>query len=152
MIAFVTGATGFVGHHLVSRLLELGHEVRCLVESRSSDDALQGKPVSCLEGNLCDPALASRLKQSLRGAEVVFHLAGVTRAASAKQFMQVNARGVEVVAQGLCGAVVPSRDDPYFFDRGGRSGGSWTGPNDHGPALARVQLWKEQVGRGVCGP
>ena len=35
MKAFVTGATGFVGQHLVNRLLELGYEVAILVRDRS---------------------------------------------------------------------------------------------------------------------
>ena len=33
--AFVTGATGFIGRHLVSGLLDQGYEVRCLVRNHS---------------------------------------------------------------------------------------------------------------------
>ena len=99
MIAFVTGATGFVGPHLVDRLLELGYQVRCLIAAPTDRGVLQKMPVECLEGDLCDPQLVPRLTQSLRNVDVVFHLAGLTRAPTADRFMQVNAFGVESVVR-----------------------------------------------------
>ena len=107
MITFVTGASGFVGGHLVARLLELGHQVRCLVERLADGGPLSEMPVESMEGDVCDPELAPRLKRALRGVDVVYHLAGLTRAPSAERFMQVNGNGAELVARACADQPTP---------------------------------------------
>ena len=42
----VTGATGFVGRHLVARLLDKGHEVVAVIRGRDLPSELRGKVVS----------------------------------------------------------------------------------------------------------
>jgi uncharacterized protein YbjT (DUF2867 family) len=59
--ALVTGATGFVGGRLTGRLLESGHEVRCLVRDASRADDLRAAGAELHRGDALDPA-------SLRGA------------------------------------------------------------------------------------
>jgi len=84
----VTGATGFVGSHLVERLLELGVGVRCLVRRSSSLRNLPGAT-----GELCygDLATGAGLREALAGVETVFHVAGVTKARSSREYYQGNA-------------------------------------------------------------
>ena len=71
MVTAVTGASGHLGGNLVRVLLEEGRTVRVL--ARSDRRAIQGLPVTVVEGDLSDPAA---LRALVDGAETVFHLAG----------------------------------------------------------------------------
>lgn len=71
MRAFVTGATGFVGRHLVSELLQRQWSVTALVRSPSKTSVLP-KGVTLVSGDMLDDAA---LTAGLQGADVVFHLA-----------------------------------------------------------------------------
>jgi len=71
MRAFVTGATGFVGWHLMEALLARGHQVRCLSRP-ASQPLLEGRPVEVVSGDLTDPAL---IRQAVQGMDVVYHCA-----------------------------------------------------------------------------
>jgi dihydroflavonol-4-reductase len=72
MITLVTGATGFVGSHLVRQLLERGEPVRVLVRPASSMRALDGLGVEVVRGDLRD---ASAVRAAMRGVRRVFHVA-----------------------------------------------------------------------------
>lgn len=87
--AFVTGGTGFVGSHLAEELLRRGFgEVRCLVRSRPK--WLEGLGVTLVPGDLSDRAV---LEEAVRGADVVYHVAGLTRAPSWEAFEEANVTG-----------------------------------------------------------
>jgi nucleoside-diphosphate-sugar epimerase len=75
-IVVVTGATGFVGRHVVERLLEEdGVRLRCLVRSSSDTEFLTalGPRVSLCVGDVTRPESLSRI---FDGAWGVVHLAG----------------------------------------------------------------------------
>jgi dihydroflavonol-4-reductase len=72
MDALVTGATGFVGGHLVRALRERGARVRCLVRPATPGDGLSGLGVEIVRGDLTD---AAAVRAAADGAEVVFHCA-----------------------------------------------------------------------------
>ena len=99
MKALVTGATGFVGSHLVERLLAGGMEVVCLLRRTSDPAWLAGLPVEKRTAALEEP---DALRQAVAGCDYVFHVAGLTRARTARQYLAVNAEGtrrlVEAVA------------------------------------------------------
>ncbi len=86
-LAFVTGGTGFVGSHLVEQLLGRGYRVRALV--RSDPKWLAGLPVETVQGDLHD---ADALAQ-VRGASVVAHVAGLTRARDQATLDRANVDG-----------------------------------------------------------
>ncbi len=92
MLALVTGASGFVGSHIVDGLLRKGVRVRCLLRSTSSRRWLEGKPVEYVAGDVRDPA---GLDDAVRGAQWVVHAAGLTHARTADEFFEANARGTE---------------------------------------------------------
>jgi len=76
----VTGATGFVGPHLVAALVTRGRSVRCLVRDPARGKALAGPGVDVRVGELADDRY---LADALTGAERVFHLAGGGRVSTA---------------------------------------------------------------------
>ncbi len=72
MTTLVTGATGFVGNHVVRQLLSEGDSVRVLVRPSSNLKALEGLAVEPAEGDLRDTA---SLESAMSGVRRVFHVA-----------------------------------------------------------------------------
>jgi nucleoside-diphosphate-sugar epimerase len=72
MRALVTGGGGFIGHHLVRRLLAHDYDVRVLDNfSTGRRERLEGLRVSLVEGDLRS---YERAHVAVRGTDVVFHL------------------------------------------------------------------------------
>ena len=72
MKILVTGGTGFLGLQLVERLVRAGHDVRVFGRSSMAHEKLQG--AEPFQGSLEDP---DRVKEALKGREVLYHLAGL---------------------------------------------------------------------------
>jgi UDP-glucose 4-epimerase len=75
--ALVTGGAGFIGSHLVDRLLRDGWHVRVLDDfssGREANLAAAGEAVEVVRGDVCDAPL---LERCARGVDVVFHQAAV---------------------------------------------------------------------------
>jgi dihydroflavonol-4-reductase len=88
----VTGATGFVGSHLVERLLADGYAVTCLVRDLRKLRWLEGLEVQLVEGDCTKPA---SLEAAVQGASLVFHCAGLTKALHARDYYRVNHLGTK---------------------------------------------------------
>jgi len=93
MKVFVTGGTGFIGSHLVDRLVAEGNEVVCLAIKTSDISHLKELGVEIVFGDL-------RNKKSLvnvaRDVDVVFHLAALARAyeyLGEKDYIETNVEG-----------------------------------------------------------
>jgi dihydroflavonol-4-reductase len=72
MLAFLTGATGFLGSHVARVLTEQGADLRLLVRPTSNLKNLEGLKAETATGDLRDPA---SLEKAISGCEVVFHVA-----------------------------------------------------------------------------
>lgn len=92
---FLTGATGFVGRHLVPALLRDGHHIRCLVRSASKADLLQKLGCEIVLGDLLD---SHAWEGSLRGTELLVHLATLHRGAPSL-IRRTNAEGTARLIQ-----------------------------------------------------
>src|SRR4030042_3210768 len=97
----VTGAGGFIGQHLVRRLIERGDRVSCLVRAAARIDVLRSPAARLIVGDATDRAGMERALAESQ-ADVVFHLAGLLKAVRTADFARVNAGGVESVAA-ACG-------------------------------------------------
>jgi UDP-glucose 4-epimerase len=73
----VTGGAGFIGSHVVHRLVALGHDVRVVDDFSTGDEAnlagLDGD-IELLRGDLCEPDVC---RDAAAGIDVVFHLAAL---------------------------------------------------------------------------
>ncbi len=90
MKALVTGARGFIGSFLVEKLLEQGHEVRCLLRRKSGHSWLDGLDFETVQGDITQ---AASLETAVQNVDVVFHLAGCTKALNRAGFYRVNVDG-----------------------------------------------------------
>ena len=125
MKVFVTGATGFIGGHLVARLRDRGDQVRALVRSPQEAAALEELGCETVAGSLADEeAIAS----GMEGCDAVIHGAAIYEVgipASRRQAMyDANVTGTERVlraalAEGV-DKVVYLSSVVAFGDTGGR--------------------------------
>lgn len=72
MRIFVTGATGFVGHHVVRALAAEGADLRLLVRKTSNLKNLEGLPGDTVVGDLAHP---ESYAPALQGCDAVMHVA-----------------------------------------------------------------------------
>ena len=72
MLAFVTGATGFVGSHVARALADQGADLRLLVRASSNTKNIDDVNADRVTGDLRDPA---SLEKGIAGCDVVFHVA-----------------------------------------------------------------------------
>lgn len=101
--AFVTGATGFVGSHLVDLLVDRGWRVVALVRPTSDTGHLERAGATLRVGALS----AETLRGPIAGHDVVFHLAAATRAASEAAYERVNVEGTRAVMDAAASAAAP---------------------------------------------
>jgi nucleoside-diphosphate-sugar epimerase len=104
MKVLVTGATGFIGSFLAEALVEKGHEVTCLVRETS---ALQWIEHLAADYLYCDLENIGTRQEEIEKFDCVFHVAGLTKAASERDFFHANAectrRLIRVVADACPG-------------------------------------------------
>ncbi len=97
----LTGATGFVGSHLLRRLLAEGWQVRALARRPEAlaqalaDTLATGAPLTAVQGDLENDAALAEL---LEGAQAVVHCAGLVAARSAAEFRRANAESTARLA------------------------------------------------------
>lgn len=76
-IAIVTGASGFVGSHLVEKLLDLNFHVRVLARKESQLQWLKEKPLEIVR---CEYNDIDCLANAIKDVNYIFHVAGVIKA------------------------------------------------------------------------
>lgn len=96
MNVFVTGATGYIGHSLVSELVSRKYKVSALVRSKEKAADLAQIGVQLYVGDLQDVQV---IEQAMEGADAVFHLAAYDKLWPDEEhlYRQVNVAGTKTV-------------------------------------------------------
>jgi nucleoside-diphosphate-sugar epimerase len=95
--ALVTGATGFLGGHLVGHLVRHGWKVRALARAKSDTRTLQAQGVEIVRGDLTD---VPSLVKAMAGLPIVFNSAAKVSDWGPRQaFHTVNCEGAGNVAR-----------------------------------------------------
>lgn len=102
----VTGATGFIGSHLVRHFADAGYRIRVLARRLPVHPIYAGRTIEAVVGGLSE---ADSLRELLAGADAVVHCAGLVKARSREQFFDVNAAGVRLVAEAARAQATPVR-------------------------------------------
>lgn len=95
-IAFLTGASGFVGSAVARKLLDEGFAVRALVRKSSNRANLEDIPLDVFEGDIRDATL---VEKAMQGARYVFHVAADYRlwAPDPEEIIQTNTAGTRAI-------------------------------------------------------
>lgn len=106
MKVLITGATGFIGRHLVWRLASMGDEITCLVRATSNRAPLDPYGVDYLVGDVTKP---DTIMGKLDGFDVVYHVAGALGRQSLDDdwLFTVNRDGVAHVADACAACETP---------------------------------------------
>jgi len=100
MKVLVTGATGFIGRHLIERLASENYHVRALALPKEEPSALDRFWVDIVCGDVLDD---QSLQRAASNCQLIFYLAARTEASgpSRKDFEEVNVQGTVNVAKAV---------------------------------------------------
>jgi nucleoside-diphosphate-sugar epimerase len=145
----ITGATGFVGSHLVEALARHGVKARALVRPTSDLAVLHRYGVAQVVADLDDDAA---MRRAMVGVETVVHIAAATRALRRETFHRVNAVGTLRLVEAMEAAESPRRL-VYLSSLAavGPAAGRPVGPDDPARPLTTYGRSKLQGERHVLG-
>jgi len=92
MKVLLTGATGFIGNHLVEAFKKDGKDIRCLVRKDSKIGHCKQLGVELVYGDLLNKA---SLKEAFIGVDIIYHLAGKVFAHNDQDFFDINVTGTK---------------------------------------------------------
>jgi len=104
----VTGATGFIGGHLVNYLTTRGHQVRALIHRSPPQDEWglrRGAGVELARGDITD---AQAVRTAVQGIDAIFHLAAArdVRGAPESVYQKINVEGTRHLLEAAAEASV----------------------------------------------
>ena len=102
MKILITGASGFLGRHLVKRLADEGHSIKALVRQTSRIDHLKKLNVDIVFGDLKD---AASFESAVKESEIIYHL-GATTHGTPLDFEESTIKGTQQLLQAALNAKV----------------------------------------------
>jgi dihydroflavonol-4-reductase len=96
----VTGATGFLGRHLLQALVARGDDVLALVRREEDETRLRAEGIDVVRGGIVD---AHAVRRAAAGRELVFHAAGVVahEKRDVERLRVANVEGVRTVLEAV---------------------------------------------------
>ena len=144
----VTGASGFIGFHLVRALVECGEEVTAMDRRPPSLWEPDRLGVRFLVGDVLD---REGISAAVAGQSTVYHLAGCVAARRAGEFHRVNGDGTAAVCEACRAAGNPAGARVALLDGRQRPGAERPPQRGRRPAPAGLALRAEQAGGRVGG-
>lgn len=95
----VTGGSGYIGSHIVKRLVEDGKPVRVMVRSRAHADdegRLAGLPVTWVDADVTRP---DTLTSAMEGASAVVHTVAIAIEKGGRKYEEINYQGTVNVVE-----------------------------------------------------
>ena len=93
----LTGATGFIGSHLLTFLVARGEDVAVVLRPSTPADTLAAKPAKVLRADVRD---RRAMRRALKGVERLYHVAGTTNLGlSREEVFALNVEGTRVVLE-----------------------------------------------------
>jgi NADH dehydrogenase len=96
MKVFLTGATGFVGKHMLERLVSEGYSVRALVRDPQKVGLSERVKAELVAGDVVE---GTRLDEGMQGCDAVIHLVGIIVEKGANTFERVHHLGTRNVVE-----------------------------------------------------
>jgi uncharacterized protein YbjT (DUF2867 family) len=94
MMILITGATGYIGRHLVSRLVAQGERPRCLVRNiKRASSILPAGTLAFVQGDTTSPA---SLGTAVQGVDTIVHTAFITadlKQSAGNRYQETNVQG-----------------------------------------------------------
>lgn len=102
----VTGASGFIGSHIVEEALQQGYDVWAAVRQSSSREFLKDERIHFIELNLSSQ---QQLEEQLHGHafDYVVHAAGATKCLHVEDFYRINTEGTKNLVSALLAVGMP---------------------------------------------
>lgn len=100
MRVLLTGANGFVGSHILDRLVESGAEAGILLR-KTSDTAFIERQLPRVQVHYGSLEDARSLRRAIRGMDCVIHCAGKTKVLRTEEFYRVNHEGTRNVVRAV---------------------------------------------------
>ncbi len=101
----LTGATGFLGGHLLPLLLRAGAEVTCIVRPSSDTGALPERARTAT----ADLSSGCGLADALRGHDVLIHMAALLFGLSWQDYLRANTQAAQNICRALDGMDMPRK-------------------------------------------
>jgi len=94
---FITGASGFIGRHLVEELAgESEYRIRCLIHHKAGKEIQVHPDIAAVRGDLLDK---ESVRKAAGEAGIYIHLASVINAKSKGEFERVNVNGMKNITE-----------------------------------------------------
>lgn len=138
----VTGSNGFIGSHLVERLLKNGCEVKCMLRKTSDIRWLEGLSFKSAYADFSDPGT---LRGAVKDVDEVYHLGGTVRVIHSKMYYEINSNGtrnlIEVIKK-----VNPDIEKFVYVSSQAAWGPRGKGPVSHyGCSKAEAEKWVKEL-------
>lgn len=140
--ALVTGSNGFIGSHLVEKLVENGCAVKCMLRTTSDVSWLKDIHYECAYADFNEP---DTLRKAVEGVDEIYHLGGIVRVVHRKVYYDVNSSGTRNLVEAVQ-KFNPDIEKFIYVSSQAAWGPMGKGPVSHyGRSKAEAEDWVKEI-------